>query len=91
MRAPTVLTVRNLPREISVALARRARERGISLNRAALELLAEAVQPAEKVAPPPRRTRHDDLDAVIGVWTARDQAEFDGALAEQRRVDPADW
>ena len=32
--------------------------------------------------------RHHDLDALAGTWTEEDWAEFERALAEQRRIEP---
>lgn len=32
-----------------------------------------------------------DLDALSGVWTAKDANEFDRALARQRTIDPKQW
>ena len=40
---------------------------------------------------PNRRTRHHDLDELAGTWSAEEAAEFDEALAAQRRIDPGVW
>lgn len=79
------ISLRNLPAPVEKAVKARARERGISLNRAVLSLLEEALGG-------PRRTRrHEDLDRLAGTWSAADAREFAGALRKQRRVDPEIW
>lgn len=91
MRRPSVLFVRNIPRDVAAAIARRARETGTSLNRAAVDLLREAIAPHRAPPKRPAPQRYDDLDHLIGCWTPPEQAEFDAALRAQRRVDPRDW
>lgn len=34
---------------------------------------------------------HDDLDHLAGTWTDEEAAEFDAALAEQRKIDSELW
>jgi len=34
---------------------------------------------------------HDDLDHLAGTWSDEEAAEFDAALAEQRKIDPELW
>ena len=35
--------------------------------------------------------RNSDFDDFIGTWSDAEADEFDAALAEMRKVDPADW
>lgn len=35
--------------------------------------------------------RHHDLDHLAGTWSEEAAAEFDAALAEQRKIDPELW
>lgn len=81
------ITLRNLPVEVARRLQRRARERKLSLNRATIELLEEALGLAGKQRVP----EFHDLDFLIGTWNDDQAREFDAALAEQRSVDPAAW
>ena len=75
-------TVRNVPPRINSALKQRAARRHQSLNAYLLDVLSSAAgESAESV--------FHDLDFAIGSWI-RDP-KVDRALAEQRRVDPADW
>ncbi len=76
-------TIRNVPMSVDRALRRKAAEHKVSLNAVVLRALeAEA-----GVGPTPRE--HHDLDSFFGTWIA--DRKVDRALAEQRRVDPADW
>lgn len=83
-----LISLRNLPAEVERVIRARARERDISLNRATLSLLEEALGLRMKGRP---RPRYDDLDSLAGTWSARDAMEFDAALAGQRTVDPELW
>jgi hypothetical protein len=76
-------TIRDVPPSVDRALRRRARERGTSLNRFVLEILA-AGSGAGAEAP-----RHHDLDRFFRTWI-RDP-KVDRALAEERRLDARDW
>lgn len=92
MQKPTVLTVRNLPPDVATAVARRAREKGQSLNRAAIELMRDGIAPRSGAVRGPRKVvRHEDLDDLIGAWSRREQTDFDRVLRAQRTVDPKDW
>lgn len=42
----------------------------------------------EKVPAPVGCGLHDDLDHLAGNWTDEEAAEFDAALAEQRKIEP---
>ena len=75
-------TVRGVPREVDQVLRRRARQRGISLNR----LLVEEISTAGGGLQERRYRRLKDLG---GRW--QDDPEFDRILAEQRRIDRKLW
>ena len=81
-RAPVQYTVRGIPPEIDKVLRRRARQRGISLNRLLVEELSVSGGGAA-----PRRYRL--LKDVGGRW--QDDPEFDRILSEQRRIDADLW
>ena len=83
------ITLRNLSPDIAKAVQQRAQTHRISLNRAVLELLEEALG---KSAPAKTRSlSHHDLDPLAGAWSDRDAQEFDGALSAQRTVDQELW
>lgn len=54
----------------------------------AIRMLEEALGTREELA---ETLRHDDLDELIGVWSATEAEEFDDALAKQREIDPEMW
>jgi len=70
-------TIRNVPDCLDAALRRLARERGKSLNAAAIEALARGVGI--------REDRRRDLSDIAG--TGRKDSSFDRALAEQDMIE----
>ncbi|HEX7901423.1 MAG TPA: hypothetical protein VF950_26930 [Planctomycetota bacterium] len=82
----TAITLRKIPPDLARRIRRRAEERGISLNRAVLELLQEGAKPARAA-----EKGSDDLDALFGAWSAKDAAGFQRTLRAQRRIDPEVW
>jgi hypothetical protein len=75
-------TVRGIPREVDQALRRRARQRGISLNRLLVEEISAAGGGTQD-------RRYRSLKDLGGCW--QDDPEFDRILAEQRRIDRKLW
>jgi hypothetical protein len=75
-------TIRGVPATVDAAIRRRARETGVSLNRAAIDVLTEGAGVGRDR---PRR----DLSDIAGSWKA-DRA-IDDALAAQDVVDEALW
>ena len=75
-------TVRGVPREVDKVLRRRARQRGISLNRLLIEELSA-------VGGGHQGRRYRLLKDLRGRW--QDDREFDRILAEHRRIDPDLW
>ena len=76
------LTVRGVPLWVIDRLKARARDSGQSLNRTVLELLTEATGD---------RRVYQDLDGVVGQWTAEEAQEFDLHLQQQRQIDAELW
>jgi phage FluMu gp28-like protein len=76
------ISLRNLPVEIEAAIAEKSRREGISLNKAATQLLAIALKRAEQ---------NGDFEEFAGSWNREAGAEFEEALAAMRVVDPQDW
>lgn len=75
------LTVRGVSDEVGRRLEDLSRERGQSMNATVVEILEVAV------GFEPRRQRLERY----GTWTEEEAAEFDEALAAQRRVDEKLW
>ncbi len=76
-------TIRGIPPTVDVALRKRARAAGKSLNEVAIEALAEGAG----VIGAPRKRRN--LDDIAGSWKA-DKA-FDEAIAAQDQIDEDLW
>jgi uncharacterized protein (DUF1778 family) len=75
-------TLRGVPRELDRALRERAAATGKSVNRVALEALAQG---AGQVVP--RR----DLSFLAGSLSAREAKALDAEVARQRRIDRKLW
>jgi hypothetical protein len=76
------ISLRNLPPEVERAVVDKSQREGISLNKAATQLLESAIQP---------RRRNSDFEEFAGSWSAEAAHEFESALEAMRQVDPADW
>jgi hypothetical protein len=73
-------TVRGVPREIDIALRRKAAKRKISLNQLIVEELSEAAVGA---------SRRADFSDLAGKWTP--DPTFDAILASGRQIDRDKW
>jgi plasmid stability protein len=82
------VTLRNVPPAVARALRHRARERGVSVNKAVIGLLEERLGTVEG---PDLPHVYDDLDALVGRWSKREAAAFERALESQRGIDPDLW
>ncbi len=82
------ITIRNLPDELRERLEAEAKREGASLAQTVIRLLLRATGLNRSLN---RRVRHHDLDELAGTWSADEAAEFDEALAAQRRIDPGVW
>ena len=76
------ISLRNLPPDIERALVSKSEREGISLNKAATQLLERAIRPVK---------RNSDFDEFAGSWTAEAAIKFHAVLENMRRVDPEDW
>jgi len=76
-------TIRSIPSSIDLALRRRSKAEGKSLNAVAIEALERGLELDAK----PRE--HTDLDALAGSW--QEDKAFDRAIADFGRVDEAAW
>lgn len=85
------ITVRNLPPGVAKAVKEKARKEKLSLNKAILRLLEEAITGAPGVARARNTVVHDDLDHLAGTWSAIDYRQFADTLREQRKVETELW
>ena len=77
---PVQYTVRGIPREVDLALRKRAAQRKQSLNQVLVDELSAAVHIGIK---------KEDFSDVVGRWTP--DPGFDEILASQRQIDPDRW
>ncbi len=68
-------------------IRRRASEKGLSVNKVAVELLERATGFTEGK---PKRSHHD-LDGLSGRWSAGEARDFERALAGQRAIEEELW
>ena len=76
------ISLRNLPPEVEKAILETSQREGISRNKATLRLLQASLH---------KPAINTDFDEFIGTWSSEEADAFDAALAEMRKVDPADW
>lgn len=79
------LTIRNVPETLRRALAREAKQRGMSLNRTVLALLASAL------GQDPAGAFDNGLGELAGGWSESDLEDFHRAVAPFDQVDPELW
>ena len=83
------LTVRGFDEELAKHLRKVARQKGVSLNKAALLLLRKGAGIGEE--------RGDDsvvgdtLDHLIGAWSKREEREFLKAIETFEQIDASLW
>ncbi len=82
------ITLRNLPPQVERHIHQLAAREGLSLNKAVVRLLEEAVGGGARDE---ADVEHDDLDHLAGSWSEKEAEQFGAALAEQRRVDDEVW
>ena len=85
----TQLTIRGFDGELGLRLRRLAKEREISLNRAALVLMRRGAGLDAPSAGPD--VVGDSLDHLMGIWSASEAAEFRVATRDLDRVDESLW
>ena len=81
------ITLRNIPADLSCRIERRAKEKGLRLNRTVIQILDEALGTSTKRA----AKLHHDLDHLAGSWSENEAPEFEADLAAQRKIDPELW
>lgn len=81
------ITLRNLPPSVEHTIRRRAKQKGMSVNKVVIRLLQEHLGESEKR--PVRR--YHDLDELAGSWSKQEAEAFERTLAKQRTIDPEMW
>jgi hypothetical protein len=83
------LTLRGLDKELERKLRETARASGVSLNRAALDLMRRGAGVGASSSTP--NTVGDSLDHLIGTWSAADERRLLAALEPFEQVDESLW
>jgi hypothetical protein len=76
-------TLRDIPPRVDAALRRKAKEQGVSLNRAAVQAITHGLGLSEE------KPVYHDLDDLVGTWV--DDPAFDEAIRQMDTVDPDLW
>ena len=87
------LTLRGFDRDLEESLRQLARERGISLNRAALTLMRRGagLEKPEAEGSPRRGKIGNSLDKFFGVWTKEESREFLRSIEHFEEIDEEHW
>jgi DNA polymerase III delta subunit len=81
------VTLRNLPKKLDQTIKRRAKEKGVSVNKAVISLLEEQLEMKSGKS----ATEYHDLDELAGSWTKAEADAFDNQLVHQRSIDSDLW
>jgi len=80
-----------MPERLEKRIEAMANEEGASLAQTVIRLLLRATGLQEPGGASGKGERRRELDALAGTWSAEEAAQFDRALAEQRRIDLEVW
>lgn len=80
-----------MPEEIKRKIEEISRSKGISRNKAFLELLEKPIATTPTRIKGPREEFPEDLEQLFGAWTDEEAHRFAGDLKSQRRIDPEIW
>lgn len=83
----TALTIRKIPSVVEKVIREKAAREQVSLNKAVVEILEEAVSGKKKVQP----LRYHDLDWMSGTISEKQSAGFAKHLSETRKIDQELW
>jgi len=83
------MTIRGIPDVVEREIRKMARQKGLSLNKAALAVLEKAGG-ANRRGTGKSRLYHD-LDHLCGVWDKRQADEMERHVALHREIDEALW
>ena len=86
------LTLRGFEPELEARLRELARQRSLSLNRAALVLMRRGAGLAAPNDPPSERAPIGTaLDRFVGVWSRNEEREFLRSIQDVEKIDPELW
>jgi hypothetical protein len=88
MHKMSTLTIHSLDPAVDRGVRQKARREGKSLNQTVKELLASSMGVGGGAAKMDNRA---EFERFSGVWSVKDEAEFNAVVADCQRVDPSDW
>jgi hypothetical protein len=83
----TTMTLRGIDDVLAETLKEQARQKGVSLNTLALQLIRKAAG----LDKPKRLTLYNDLDSLAGTWSAESEAEFHAVTSSLSSIDKDLW
>ena len=83
----TTMTLRGIDDVLAETLKEQARQKGVSLNTLALQLIRKAAG----LDKPKRLTLYNDLDSLAGGWSAESEAEFHAVTSSLSSIDKDLW
>ena len=83
------LTIRGIPDEVERRIRKEARQKGVSLNKAALAMLEKASGINRQGKS--KRPSHHDLDHLCGIWNKTEAREIEKHVSLHREIDEALW
>jgi hypothetical protein len=84
------ITIRGISEKAVEYIKSEARAKKLSLNKVVVSIVDQAAGQNSPSAENPK-TDHHDLDALFGVWTTPEGAEFDESIRGFRSVDEELW
>ena len=83
-------TIRGVPEEVEKQVRKEAEAKGISFNKAFVDLVQKNVS-TESTGPRKKKRLPRELENLFGVWSKKEADEFDKSLAVQRKIDEELW
>jgi len=77
------ISIHKIDDKLMALIEKKAREKGLSLNKTIKLLLAEAVGL--------KLRKNDSFDEFCGVWSEDEFKEFEHRVADFNQIDPTDW
>jgi hypothetical protein len=82
----TSITIHGLADPIDSLIREKARQEGISLNKAIKQLLAESLGVSQDI-----KTDRHDFEDLCGIWSPEDFEDFARTTRDFSVTDPNDW
>ena len=81
------ITIHGLEGPLIRLIREKAREEGISLNKAVKKLLEESLG----LKPTKEEDRRNEFMDLFGIWNQEDARAFNHSIEDLEKIDPEDW